>query len=170
MQNAIASSNYLNFPGIPAKFHENFSEKKSNFVESLRTFEITESACAWSCFILLETICIAWRVRDNFSNMTELRVYSWHFSGTIAKSEFISWRAVGKMGTRPNSRVRRSRISKLGRTPEFTQCWSSSIFSCRCCKNFLSPLPRWIPDTGQRYHFLIPLARGITFLSLWPER
>ena len=34
MQNAIALSNYLNFPGIPAKFRENFSEKKSNLPEA----------------------------------------------------------------------------------------------------------------------------------------
>ena len=36
VENVIASSNYLNFPGIPPKFHENFSEKS----------QITESACA----------------------------------------------------------------------------------------------------------------------------
>ena len=40
MQNAIASSNHLNFPGIPAEFRENLSEKKSNLVEFQRIFEI----------------------------------------------------------------------------------------------------------------------------------
>ena len=41
MQNAIASSNYLKFPGIPAKFRKIFQRKMSNileFGETLKTF------------------------------------------------------------------------------------------------------------------------------------